>query len=299
VPMAAYDGGPTPEDMSAFLAELKAAAEVPPVVAPAAAPAATDARVSRHLECATADVTHVMGLRGENVALYEQQSGASIKVAHGVQRRGQPARSRVLLDGPGAAVSHAARVIKEKLDEVKSPRHIQCPRAVIGKARHARERLITPWGPSGLLAGLVACGTRDSSAVRSSAATATASRRSRRSRAPTSRSTSAATRASSRSPARRPSSPRPPTSSSPPWCVGRARSDRERPRLVSWLVSQEGRYASALGTIADAHATHDRIIDPYREVDRNWYPARDEVGRVYWYHAHTGKTQWQNPYQPA
>jgi len=65
-------------------------------------------------------------------------------------------------------------------------------------------------------------------------------------------------------------------------------------------ASIEGRYASSLNRIADAH-TSEPVLDPYKDDDSarvgGWHPARDPLGRVYWYHALTGKTQWENPYQ--
>ena len=61
----------------------------------------------------------------------------------------------------------------------------------------------------------------------------------------------------------------------------------------------DGRYASSLSRLSESQGgkeSQQPLIDPYKEHANQWFPARDDQGRVYWYNTQTNKTQWNNPY---
>ena len=122
-------GEPSPEDMSAFVEELKRAAQ-----SNAAEVLAAEEEVARSIEAPTSQIAHVIGLRGEHIALLNAQSGATIRVIHGVQRgRGRPAVSRLDAEGSKQNVAYALRLLEDRLAEVRTPRKISCDRTLIGK----------------------------------------------------------------------------------------------------------------------------------------------------------------------
>lgn len=236
-------GEPDAEDMSAFLDELKRAAQAPkPEEIQQYAPDGTPL-VREIIECKAADVSFVIGLRGENVALMESQSGARIRVCYDVMRnRSVPATARVVIEGSQMNVANAATTIHAELDKVRSPRRVPCPRALIGKVIGRN-------------------GERVKEIQQVSGATVQVDQR-----------------------------------GDP--CVVEIEGGPQQLSRAAELVaaSMEGRYASALSRFNDMNNYEPAAIDPYRQVDKQWFPARDELGRVYWYNATTGQTQWQRPF---
>jgi len=235
------------EDMASFVEELKAAAKM----APAAEESVQGGSFvsSQSVDAPTAQVAHVIGLRGEHLAMLNERSGATIRVIHG--GRGRKATSRFDIEGPKDAVEAAAAMVEARLAEVRSPRRVRCDRTVIGKVIGRN-------------------GERVKEIQEVSGATIQVDQR---------------------------YDPCVVEISGPPTPLLKAAE------LV--LASVEGRYASSITRISDLHR-NDPVIDPYREIQdtspsggaaaRVWFPARDDHGRVYWYHAHTGQTQWENPY---
>jgi len=231
--------------MSAFVAELKRAAleQAPQSQQPMV-------QAIKSVEAPTQQIAHVIGLRGEHLALLNAQSGATITVIHGTQRgRGKVPMSRLDIQGEQRAVRRAAENLEARLSAVRSPRRVSCERAVIGKVIGRN-------------------GERVKEIQEISGASVQVDQR---------------------------FDPCVVEISGPPAKLLKAEE------LVR--ASVEGRYASSLNRISDVH-TSEPVMDPYKEGAEGqrgaWHPARDAAsGRLYWYHALTGKTQWENPYQQA
>jgi len=226
----------------AFVDELKRAA---------AAPKADDVQYAadgtpltrRVIECRAADVAYVIGLRGENVAMMESQSGAQIRVCYDVMRnRSIPATARVVIEGKEQNVHAAATYISTELDKVRSPRRVPCPRSLIGKVIGRNgERVKEIQEVSGANVQVEQHGD--------------------------------------------------------PCVVEIAGGPHELSRAAELVTaSMEGRYASSLSRLHEQTRYEPAAIDPYKDVERQWYPARDDQGRVYWYNATTGQTQWNRPF---
>lgn len=236
-------GEPSAEDMSAFLDELKRAAQAPRPEEMQMY-AADGSPIVRHtIECGAAEVAYVIGMRGENVGLMESQTGTRIRVCYDVMRnKSIPATARVVVEGAHASVLAAAKTVGDALDKVKSPRRVPCPRSLIGKVIGRN-------------------GERVKEIQLVSGANVQVDQR------------------------------------GDPCVVEVAGGPNQLSRAVELVTaSMEGRYASSLSQFQDASNYEPAAIDPYKEVDRQWFPARDNVGRVYWYNATTGQTQWHRPF---
>ncbi|KAJ8600791.1 hypothetical protein CTAYLR_010806 [Chrysophaeum taylorii] len=224
------------EDMAAFVDELKRAALAPQeTYAPDGTPL-----VKHVIECKAADVAYIIGLRGERVSVFEQQSGAKVRVCYDVMRnRSVPATARVVIEGTSTTVHTAAAIVEQELEKVRSPRRVPCPRSLIGKVIGRN-------------------GERVKEIQVVSGATVQVDQR------------------------------------GDPCVVEISGGPQELSRASELVAaSMEGRYASSLNRYNDAVP---QAVDPYKELDRNWFPARDDLGRVYWYNATTGHAQWNRPF---
>ena len=221
------------------------------------------------VEAPTAQVAHVIGLRGEKLAALNNQSGATIRVIHGTQRgKGKPPASRLDIQGPQAAVAYAVELLEARLAQVRSPRRIECERAFIGKVIGRNGEATLRF----LFMAVVGERVKDIQDV--SGASIQVDQR------------------------------------NDPCIVEVSGNPTQIIKAADLVIaSMEGRYASSYNRLSDIHS-QDPIIDPYKDIyqpatsaaaaaaeQRLWFPARDDSsGRVYWYHAHTGQTQWENPY---
>mmetsp|Transcript_17004 Transcript_17004/g.25604 ORF Transcript_17004/g.25604 Transcript_17004/m.25604 type:complete len:239 (+) Transcript_17004:35-751(+) len=229
---AAGEGADT---MADFVAELKRAAENQaylPVVP-----------TRQAIEAQTPQVTYIVGLRNENVSTLENKYGVQIKVVHGIERRGESAMSRIIVDGFAAKrVNEAVYEIHSQLYLVRTPQQVQVKRESIGKV-------------------IGRSGERIKEIQQVSGVTSTIDQR------------------------------------YDPCLVeikGNPTSILAAIDLIN--ASIEGRYASTLNRYSQSSLNQAALTDPYKEIDRNWLPARDEKGQVYWYNPVSGKTQWNNPF---
>ena len=272
----ADDGGyaPSTEDMHSLVAELRQAGAAAQQQGDASL-ASGSGTTRRTFDCSPSALTLVVGHSGERIREMEARTGARIKAISNLRT---PQGARVIIEGPEASVDTAAGYVEQSLELARSPQRIECPRASLGKVIGRNgERIKSIIEASG--ARLQVQQDYDPCYIEIESDDPVKLQMAREMVA---NYMEGAVR---------------------PWDVSQGAVSAQiaaQSALSGGGAAATAGFASLpspLGTtlVQQPGGATGGVYDPYKNADYAWGSALDPQGRVYYYNAMTGQSQWDKP----